>query len=83
MHQKMIVRIILAGWIVGGALGGLGLALYWEPMREVFRFGPLSSVQLLTSIAAAAVGLTSLELYKGLRRYIRTRPQTSFRAARD
>jgi Ca2+-transporting ATPase len=54
-------------WIVGGALLGLALALYVEPMREIFRFAPLSSTQMLMSFAAAAVGLTWLELYKSLR----------------
>jgi Ca2+-transporting ATPase len=55
-------------WIVGGALLGLALALYWEPMLEIFRFAPLSWTQLLMSLAAAAVGLTLPELYKWLRR---------------
>ena len=68
-------------WIVGGAMGGLCLALYWEPMREIFRFGPLSYAQLLTSIAAAAVGLTSFELYKGLRRHIMKPSKASMSAS--
>jgi Ca2+-transporting ATPase len=55
-------------WIVGGALLGLALALYVEPMLEIFRFAPLSWTQLLMSIAAAAVGLMWPELYKWLRR---------------
>jgi Ca2+-transporting ATPase len=55
-------------WIVGGALLGLALALYVEPLREIFRFAPLSWAQLLKSIAAAAVGLMWPELYKLLRR---------------
>jgi Ca2+-transporting ATPase len=54
-------------WIVGGALLGLALALYVEPMREIFRFAPLSSTQMLMSFAAAAVGFAWLELYKSLR----------------
>jgi Ca2+-transporting ATPase len=54
-------------WIVGGALLGLALALYVEPMREIFRFAPLSWTQLLMSIAAAAVGLSWLEIYKSIR----------------
>lgn len=64
-------------WIVGGALGGLCLALYWQPMREIFRFGPLTWIQLLTSIVAAAVGLASFELYKVLQRYIRKSSKAS------
>jgi P-type Ca2+ transporter type 2C len=54
-------------WIVGGALLGLSLALYVEPMLEIFRFAPLSWSQLLMSIAAAAVGLTWPEIYKWFR----------------
>ena len=56
-------------WVVGGALTGLGLALYVEPMREIFRFAPLNAYQLLISVAAATVGLAWLELYKSLRRH--------------
>ncbi len=55
-------------WIVGGALLGLMLALYVEPMREIFRFAPLSLIQLLMSFAAAAIGLIWPELYKAIRR---------------
>jgi Ca2+-transporting ATPase len=55
-------------WIVGGTLLGLALALYVEPLREIFRFAPLSGAQVLMSIAAAAVGLTWPELYKSFRR---------------
>ena len=55
-------------WIVGGALLGLALALYVEPLREIFRFGLLSWSQLLMSIAAVATGLTWLEIYKSLHR---------------
>ena len=54
-------------WIVGGALLGLALALYVEPMQEIFRFASLSGNQLLLSVAAAALGLTWLELYKWIR----------------
>jgi len=61
-------------WIVGGALLGLALALYVEPMQEIFRFTPPSGYQLLLSVAAAALGLTWLELYKWLRpRALRSR----------
>jgi Ca2+-transporting ATPase len=55
-------------WIVGGTLLGLALALYVGPLREIFRFAPLSWAQVLMSIAAAAVGLTWPELYKSFRR---------------
>ena len=58
-------------WIVSGALLGLALALYVQPMQEIFRFASLSGNQLLLSVAAAALGLTWLELYKWLRPYAR------------
>jgi hypothetical protein len=32
---------------------GLALALYGEPMQEIFRFAPPSGYQLLLSVAAA------------------------------
>jgi Ca2+-transporting ATPase len=67
-------------WILGGALLGLALALYVEPMLEIFRFAPLSGSQLLMSIAAAAVGLTWLELYKWLRPHMGSR-RASVRAS--
>ena len=56
-------------WIVGLALLGLALALYVEPMQKIFRFAAPSGYQLLLSVAAAALGLTGLELYKWLRPY--------------
>ena len=55
-------------WIVAGAVAGLALALYVEPLREIFRFGLLGWTQLLMSIATAVVGLTWPELYKSLHR---------------
>jgi Ca2+-transporting ATPase len=51
-------------WIVGGALLGLAIALYVEPMTEIFQFAQLSWSQLLASLAAATVGLTAVELCK-------------------
>lgn len=51
-------------WIVGGALLGLTLALYVEPLREIFRFAKLNWTQVLLSFAASAAGLIWLELYK-------------------
>jgi Ca2+-transporting ATPase len=68
-------------WIVGGALLGLALALYAEPMREIFRFEPLSWSQLLMSIAAAAVGLAWPELYKWLRPHTMRSRRVSVRAS--
>jgi hypothetical protein len=34
------------GWIVGGALLGLALALYVEPMLQIFRFAPAELVSV-------------------------------------
>ena len=68
-------------WIVGGALLGLALALYVEPMLEIFRFAPLSWSQLLMSTAAAAVGLTCPELYKWLRPHTVRSRRASVRAS--
>jgi P-type Ca2+ transporter type 2C len=68
-------------WIVGGALLGLALALYVEPMLEIFRFAPLSWTQLLMSLAAATVGLTWPELYKWLRPYSMRPRRASVRAS--
>jgi hypothetical protein len=48
-------------------------------MQEIFRFAPPSGYQLLLSVAAAALGLTWLELYKWLRPYADARAR-SFRA---
>jgi len=55
-------------WIVSGALLGLGLTLYVEAIREIFRFAPLDATQLLLSFAAAASGVACPELYNALRR---------------
>ena len=54
-------------WIVGAAILGLALVLCIEPLREMFRFGPLTGYQVLLSVAAAAAGLGWLEIYKWLR----------------
>jgi len=54
-------------WIVGAAILGLALVLCVEPLREMFRFGPLTGYQVLLSVAAAAAGLGWLEIYKWLR----------------
>jgi Ca2+-transporting ATPase len=55
------------GWIVGATLVALGFALYAQPMRELFRFGPLAGSQLLVAVTAAALGLAFPEIYKWLR----------------
>jgi Ca2+-transporting ATPase len=56
-------------WLIGGALLGLGLALYVPSMNEIFRFAPLNAHQILVSVAAAVAGLAGPELYKALRRH--------------
>lgn len=66
--------------IVGGALLGLAIALYVEPMTEIFRFAQLSWSQWLSSLAAATVGLTAVELCKWFGRNI-TRSKSSARAS--
>jgi len=55
-------------WIVGGALFGLALALYAEPLREIFRFAPLNGIQLLLCCSAVVLGLSWPELAKAIRR---------------
>ena len=55
-------------WIVGGALGGLGLALYVPPMQNIFKFEALSAPDLLLCILAASAGLVWSELTKGFSR---------------
>lgn len=64
-------------WVTGGALLGLGLALFAQPMREIFRFAPLSAYQLLISVAVAMVGLAGPELYKLLHRHTQRRGKAS------
>jgi Ca2+-transporting ATPase len=66
-------------WVIGGALLGLGLALHVQPMREIFRFAPLSVYQLLASVAAATVGLAWLEVYKAYYRYAKRRGKSLMR----
>jgi Ca2+-transporting ATPase len=56
-------------WVVGGAIAGLCLALYVEPMRDIFRFAPLNAHQLLLSVAAATAGVACPELFKLLHRH--------------
>ena len=53
-------------WVVGGALLGLALALYVEPLPGIFRFTPLSGIQLIVSLAAPAIALICLEISKSL-----------------
>ena len=51
-------------WIIGLALLGLAVAIYVEPVAQIFRFAALSGDQLLVSLAAAGIGFGWSELYK-------------------
>ena len=53
-------------WIVGGTLLALALVLIVAPLRDMFRFAPLSLWQLLACLFAAVVGLGWFEVYKAL-----------------
>jgi Ca2+-transporting ATPase len=55
-------------WIVGAAIGVLLLAIYVQPVADLFRFAPLSMGQLLFTVAPAALMLAATELLKTLRR---------------
>ena len=52
--------------IIGGALVCLAVALFVGPVREIFRFGPLSAHQVALAVAAAAACLALQELGKSL-----------------
>jgi hypothetical protein len=41
-------------WVVGGAIGGLALALYLPPMQRIFKFEALAWHDLLFCAVAAA-----------------------------
>jgi P-type Ca2+ transporter type 2C len=55
-------------WVVGAAIGVLLLAIYLPAVAELFRFGALSTGQLLLSLAPAACMLAATEALKSLRR---------------
>ena len=69
-------------WLVGGALGGLMLSLYVAPLREVFRFAPLSPVELGLSALAAAAGLAVIAASNRLRRHVAERSAVRRSSAR-
>jgi len=60
-------------WVIGGALLGLGFALYVPPMREIFRLAPLSTLQLLASAAVASASFAALALCHAVHRHVRPR----------
>jgi Ca2+-transporting ATPase len=55
-------------WIIGLALLGLAVAIYVEPVAQIFRFAALSGNQVLVSLAAAGIGFGWSELYKWFQR---------------
>jgi Ca2+-transporting ATPase len=57
-------------WLVGGALGGLALSLYVAPLREAFRFAPLSPVELALSVLAGAAGFALVAASNRLARQV-------------
>jgi Ca2+-transporting ATPase len=55
-------------WVVGGALGGLAVALYLPPMQRIFNFEALAWSDLLLCMLAASAGILWSELAKVLPR---------------
>ena len=49
-------------WVVGGAVGGLAVALYVPAMQEIFRFEALAALDLLLCLLAASIGLIWSEM---------------------
>jgi Ca2+-transporting ATPase len=60
-------------WLVGGTMGGLLLALYIEPLRDVFRFASLTLAELGASALAGAAGLALLAAGRRLRNCVARR----------
>jgi Ca2+-transporting ATPase len=56
----------LLWWLVGGAVGGLLLALYVEPLSSVFRFAPLTLTGLAISGIAGSAGVLMLTMVRRL-----------------
>jgi len=51
-------------WVVGGALGGLAIALYVPPIERIFKFDALSVSDLLLCTLAASAGVVWSEILK-------------------
>jgi len=51
-------------WVAGIAIGSLGVALSFEPARDLFRFGAPPIEGLIVAAAAAALLVTALEALK-------------------
>ncbi len=56
-------------WIVGGALGGLAVALYLPPMQRIFKFEALAVSDLLLCMLAASAGMVWSEIAKVVPRW--------------
>ncbi len=55
-------------WVVGGALGFLGLSLYVPPIARLFRFEPPGALALAIAFACGVLGVVWFELFKAVRR---------------
>jgi Ca2+-transporting ATPase len=55
-------------WIVGAAIGVLLVAIFVQPISELFRFAPMGAGQLVLTLAPAALMLAATEVLKSLRR---------------
>jgi Ca2+-transporting ATPase len=55
-------------WVVGGAIGGLAVALYLPAMQAIFRFEALAWYDLLFCAVAASAGILWSEIAKVLPR---------------
>jgi Ca2+-transporting ATPase len=55
-------------WVVAGALGALGAALYWPAAAALFRFAPLGPRELAVALAAGLAGVLVHEAIKLARR---------------
>jgi Ca2+-transporting ATPase len=51
-------------WVVGGAIGGLAVALYLPAMQTIFKFEALAWSDLLLCMLAASVGMLWSEFVK-------------------
>ncbi len=63
-----------ARWIVPGALALLALILYVPALRELFRFAPLSPVDLAVCLGAGVLGTGWFEVFKAWRPRVASGP---------
>jgi magnesium-transporting ATPase (P-type) len=55
-------------WIVGGTLIALAIAVFVEPVAEIFRFAPLGARDGLIALVAGVVGVAAVEAIRYARR---------------